>query len=137
MKGRASARSVLPFRLRSLALLLLAGLVLATGLIPRLDASAHAAAPAGETASPGAEWKLLFKEDFENGTKIGYAKGDVTLPSGTWTLDDALIGPNGSRRPVKNPIVLKENWTHGSNSFHQSKQASLLKKEIQTCGLDD
>ncbi|MBF9144120.1 IPT/TIG domain-containing protein [Hymenobacter properus] len=31
-------------------------------------------------------------EDFESGTKTGYAAGTVTLTSGTWTFSDALIG---------------------------------------------
>lgn len=31
-------------------------------------------------------------EDFESGTKGSYATGTVTLASGSWTLDDALLG---------------------------------------------
>ncbi|MFD2717168.1 IPT/TIG domain-containing protein [Hymenobacter monticola] len=31
-------------------------------------------------------------EDFETGTKTGYAAGTVTLASGTWTFSDALLG---------------------------------------------
>jgi hypothetical protein len=34
-------------------------------------------------------------EGFETGTKGAYAVGDVTLGTGVWTLDDALIA-NGS-----------------------------------------
>ncbi|MDX5347040.1 MAG: DNA/RNA non-specific endonuclease [Hymenobacteraceae bacterium] len=33
-----------------------------------------------------------FPEDFESGSKGSYAIGSVTLSSGSWTLDDALIG---------------------------------------------
>lgn len=33
-----------------------------------------------------------FPEDFESGTKGSYASGTVSLSSGSWTLDDALIG---------------------------------------------
>lgn len=33
-----------------------------------------------------------FPEVFEAGTKTAYAAGDVVLPTGTWTLNDALIG---------------------------------------------
>jgi len=31
-------------------------------------------------------------ETFESGTKTAYAAGSVTLPSGSWNMDDALIG---------------------------------------------
>ncbi|GAB3910229.1 DNA/RNA non-specific endonuclease [Mucilaginibacter boryungensis] len=41
-----------------------------------------------------------FAETFESGTKTAYAVGNVTLSSGTWTLDDALIG--NSTSDVKN-----------------------------------
>ncbi|NLR62573.1 DNA/RNA non-specific endonuclease [Chitinophaga polysaccharea] len=34
----------------------------------------------------------LFSEDVESGTKTAYAVGSVSLTSGSWTLDDALIG---------------------------------------------
>lgn len=33
-----------------------------------------------------------FNEGFETGTKTAYAIGDVTLSTGVWTFDDALIG---------------------------------------------
>lgn len=33
-----------------------------------------------------------FNEGFESGTKTAYATGDVTLSTGVWTFDDALIG---------------------------------------------
>ncbi|MEC5143247.1 DNA/RNA non-specific endonuclease [Chitinophaga sp. 212800010-3] len=34
----------------------------------------------------------LLNEDFESGTKTAYAVSSVQLSSGSWTLDDALIG---------------------------------------------
>src|SRR3982750_952106 len=33
-----------------------------------------------------------FNEGFEIGTKTAYTIGDVTLSTGVWTFDDALIG---------------------------------------------
>lgn len=33
-----------------------------------------------------------LKETFDTGTKTAYAVGSVTLSTGTWTLDDALLG---------------------------------------------
>lgn len=41
------------------------------------------------TPNPGTGQKF---EDFETGTKAAYAAGDVTLESGTWNLDNALLG---------------------------------------------
>jgi endonuclease G len=35
-------------------------------------------------------------EGFESGTKTGYAAADVTLGTGTWSLDEALIGTSTS-----------------------------------------
>lgn len=41
------------------------------------------------TPNPGTGQEF---EDFETGTKAAYAAGDVTLESGTWNLDNALLG---------------------------------------------
>ncbi|MBV8253396.1 MAG: DNA/RNA non-specific endonuclease [Chitinophaga sp.] len=35
---------------------------------------------------------VLLNEDFESGSKTAYTIGSITLSSGSWTLDDALIG---------------------------------------------
>src|SRR5262245_31312849 len=37
-------------------------------------------------------------EDFESGTKTSYAAANVTLGTGSWNLDDALIGKLSSDR---------------------------------------
>ncbi|WLT31364.1 immunoglobulin domain-containing protein [Geothrix sp. PMB-07] len=37
-------------------------------------------------------------EGFESGTKTGYATGNVTFPSGVWTLNDALVGTSATDR---------------------------------------
>ncbi|RBL91083.1 DNA/RNA non-specific endonuclease [Chitinophaga flava] len=42
--------------------------------------------------SANTESVVRLSEDFESGTKTAYAVGSVTLTSGSWTLDDALIG---------------------------------------------
>jgi endonuclease G len=49
----------------------------------------------GLPADPDTETSVsavTLSEGFEAGTKTAYAVADVTLGSGTWTLDDALIG---------------------------------------------
>jgi endonuclease G len=40
----------------------------------------------------GEDALVVASEGFESGTKASYAAADVTLPSGTWNLDEALIG---------------------------------------------
>lgn len=45
-------------------------------------------------ASPGSS----LNETFNTGTKGAYAVGAVVLPTGTWTLDDALLGNTSSDR---------------------------------------
>ncbi|MBE3594378.1 MAG: 5'-nucleotidase C-terminal domain-containing protein [Candidatus Carbobacillus altaicus] len=78
---------------RPVALVMLALLLLASSVMPSVVQPAYAADPAADVMQEtNTGWQLLFKEDFENGTKDPYARGDVTLRSGIWTLDDALIG---------------------------------------------
>jgi len=45
------------------------------------------------TAVPVTPW-----EDFELGTKTGYAAGNVTSTAGSWNLDNALLGTSASDR---------------------------------------
>ena len=45
-----------------------------------------AAVASANVSAPG------FPEGFETGTKTSYTTGSVTLGSGSWTLNDALIG---------------------------------------------
>ncbi|PYF76047.1 DNA/RNA non-specific endonuclease [Pedobacter nutrimenti] len=47
--------------------------------------------PAGLSLAQATAQQIL-SENFENGTKASYAAASVTLGSGSWTLDDALIG---------------------------------------------
>jgi len=51
-----------------------------------VPASAPATAISQNASAPG------FPEGFETGTKTAYASGSGTLGSGTWTLNDALLG---------------------------------------------
>lgn len=48
-------------------------------------------APAARTATQAVS-ATGFPEGFETGTKTAYTTGSVTLSSGSWTLDDALLG---------------------------------------------
>jgi DNA/RNA endonuclease G (NUC1) len=63
-------------------------------------------------------------EGFETGTKGGYATGNVTFPSGVWTLNDALVGNLATDRKtgnqslrVRNGIVtMTFDWPAGAQS---------------------
>ncbi len=66
---------------------------------------------------------VTVSEDFEAGSKTSYAVADVTLGSGIWTLDEALIGTSSSDRKngaksarVRNSgkITMKFNRTDGA-----------------------
>jgi uncharacterized repeat protein (TIGR02543 family) len=45
-----------------------------------------------------ARWSVLPWEDFEIGTKTGYADGAVTCTAGEWQMNEALIGTSASDR---------------------------------------
>ncbi|WML50491.1 Ig domain protein group 2 domain protein [Neobacillus sp. PS3-34] len=42
--------------------------------------------------SGGTVGTVVLNENFESGTKTAYSSGNVTLPSGSWYFDNALIG---------------------------------------------
>lgn len=63
------------------------------------------------------ELTTLLTENFESGSKTAYASGTVTLSSGSWTLDDALIGTlpadlkNGTKSVrIRNTGILTTNF---------------------------
>lgn len=90
-RRRSGLRLVQSFR--PLAMAMLAFLLLASSLMPAVGSTVYAADPATDLPQQThVGWKLLFKEDFEKGTKGSYATGVVDLSSGSWTLNDALIG---------------------------------------------
>lgn len=50
------------------------------------------------TVNPAATGGSSLSETFESGTKAAYTTGNVTLASGSWTLNDALLGATSSDR---------------------------------------
>lgn len=73
------------------------------------------------TASAG----TTFTETFNTGTKAAYATGNVTLPSGVWTLNDALLGnttadPKNGAQSVRmrnsGKLTMAYNWASGAKS---------------------
>jgi PKD repeat protein len=67
-------------------------------------------------------------ESFNTGTKGAYATGSVTLPSGSWTLNDALLGNTTSDRKAGAQSVRVRNTgkvTMGFNFATGAKTVSL------------
>jgi endonuclease G len=69
-------------------------------------------------------------EDFETGSKSAYAAGDVTLTTGSWNLDDALIGSaaadvkSGTKSVrIRNTGILSMNFNVSSPSSVSIKHA--------------
>lgn len=74
---------------------------------------------ANSTLSAASELAAAVTENFETGTKTSYTTANVTLSTGSWTLNDALIGnlttdkKNGTQSArVRNSGVLKTNFDY-------------------------
>jgi endonuclease G len=67
-----------------------------------------------------------FPEGFDSGSKGAYAVGNVTLPSGTWTLDDALIGSLSGDRKNGTKSVRIENTGTVTMAFDVADGASQV-----------
>jgi len=80
-------------------------------------------------------------EGFETGSKTAYAAADVTLGTGVWIMDDALIGTSTS--DIKNgtasarvrnsgKITMKFNLTNGSSTMPNTV---LMLQPLGNCGI--
>ena len=67
-------------------------------------------------------------EDFETGSKSAYAAGDVTLTTGSWNLDDALIGSTASDVKSGTKSVRIRNTGILSMNFNVSSPSSVSVK---------
>lgn len=77
-----------------------------------------------------------FDEGFESGSKTAYAAGDVTLSSGSWHLDNALIGTSSSDPKVGSKSVrITSTGTVGMN-FNVSTGASTVTVKYAVYGSD-
>lgn len=84
----------------------------------------------------GAAVYASFPETFESGTKGAYAIGNLTLPSGTWTLDDALIGNLANDRKNGSKSVRIENTGIVSMQFDLASGASQVSIKHGVYGTD-
>lgn len=87
----------------------------------------------GSTSTTAAAY---FTETFETGSKTSYTTGDVTLESGIWTLNDALIGTTTSDRKVGTKSVRIREVGKVSMKFDVTNGASLVSIKHAKFGTD-
>ncbi|MGF7079629.1 DNA/RNA non-specific endonuclease [Mucilaginibacter sp. UYCu711] len=77
-----------------------------------------------------------FNEGFESGSKTAYADGNVTFGSGSWDLNDALVGNSTSdRKTGTQSIRVRNTGTVGMN-FDISGGASTVTLSFAVYGTD-
>jgi PKD repeat protein len=94
--------------------------------------AAHTLA-AAFAASPGTS----LKETFEAGTKTAYALGSVALGTGTWSLDDALLGDTASDRKAGAQSVRARNSAGVTMAFSFATGARTVSVKHAKYGTDD
>jgi endonuclease G len=67
-----------------------------------------------------------FPETFESGSKVAYAAANVTLGTGSWNLDDALIGTSGSDRKNGSKAVRIQNTGKVNMQFNVTSGSSIV-----------
>lgn len=77
-----------------------------------------------------------FAETFESGTKTAYASGSVSLTSGSWTLDDALIGNSASDLKSGSQSVRIRNTGTVTMNFNVTTGASTVTVKFGVYGTD-
>jgi hypothetical protein len=87
--------------------------------------TASATKPFTITVKQSLPYNAIFIEGFESSLKTAFTSGTVTLPSGDWTLDEALIGNLGNDKKNGNWSVRAR-----SNSFYMNFDVSNVKDVI-------
>ncbi|WP_306590674.1 PKD domain-containing protein [Geothrix sp. 21YS21S-4] len=78
-----------------------------------------------------------LKETFDTGDKAAYATGTVALPTGTWTLNDALLGDTASDRKVGAQSVRARNSAKVTMNFNFAGGAKTVTVKHAKYGTDD
>jgi endonuclease G, mitochondrial len=80
------------------------------------------------TTEPSSEKSIYanFPETFESGSKGAYAAANVTLSTGTWNLDDALIGSSASDRKNGSKAVRMQNTGKINMQFNVTSGSSIV-----------
>ncbi|WBA41138.1 hydrolase [Hymenobacter canadensis] len=77
-----------------------------------------------------------FPEGFETGTKTAYTTGSVTLSSGSWTLNDALLGNTTADRKTGSQSARIRNVGSLTMNFNTSAGAGLVTVQHAVYGTD-
>jgi endonuclease G len=77
-----------------------------------------------------------FAETFESGTKTAYASASVSLSSGSWTLDDALIGNTAADLKSGSQSVRIRNTGTLTMNFNVTTGASTVTVKFGAYGTD-
>jgi endonuclease G len=67
-----------------------------------------------------------WPETFESGSKGAYAAADVSLSTGTWNLDDALIGTSANDRKNGSKAIRMQNTGKITMKFNVTSGASIV-----------
>ncbi|WP_230688082.1 hydrolase [Hymenobacter jeongseonensis] len=94
--------------------------------------------PEVPTAAPAAQQVAAagFPEGFETGTKTAYTTGSVALGSGSWTLNDALIGNTTADRKTGAQSVRVRNLGVVGMNFNTTTGASTVSVSHAAYGTD-
>jgi endonuclease G, mitochondrial len=74
----------------------------------------------------GSLQKVVVTENFESGTKTAYAAANVTLGSGVWNLNDALLGTSTSDRKNGSQSVRARNSAKVTMTFNTTTGAGVV-----------
>ncbi|MFN4082864.1 MAG: DNA/RNA non-specific endonuclease [Bacteroidia bacterium] len=77
-----------------------------------------------------------WPEGFETGTKTAYAGANVTLQTGVWFLNDALIGTSASDRKVGAKSIRIQSTGTVTMTFNVSNGASVVRVQHAIFGTD-
>ncbi len=75
-------------------------------------------------------------EDFETGSKGAYAAANVTLATGSWNLDDALLGSTASDRKAGSQSIRIRNTGKATMNFNVAFGASTVTVKHAVYGTD-
>jgi len=106
-----------------------------SAIAPAFNSQAPGSVSAGEMARSFAITQT-FDEGFESASKTGYADGNVTFSSGSWDLNDALVGTSSSDAKLGSKSVrIRNTGTLGMN-FDVSSGASTVTLSYAVYGSD-
>ena len=89
-----------------------------------------------EVVNPAVRSYTGFPETFESGTKTSYTTANVTLTSGSWNFNNALIGTSSSDRKNGSKSVRIQNTGNLTMNFNVTGGASSVSVAYARYGSD-